>query len=183
MELADEDDNFNVELKTVEENCEIFNDVVNPLDEIRQGAAESFVMPPSLSNEYIEVEPGEDKIPQNILRDTNCEVLAFPTLLCTGKYGYDVDREIRLSPVKYFNQRLLNYKNIFSYCTDYIFYAQFVLQQLNLNSQINIAMKKVKNNTFTAGMFTQNFQQTIDNIVQNEQGFTFMNVIKGSPAF
>ena len=49
-------------------------------------------------------------------------------------------------------KRFLNYRKTFSSCTDYIFFVQFVFQQLNLNNQINIAMKK----TAEAAPFLQN---------------------------
>ena len=74
-----------------------------------------------------------------------------------------------------FNQRLLNYKQTFSSSADSIFFAQFVLQQLNLNNEINIAMKKVSGNSISAGMFSQNFNETVENLIQSNQGFTFMN--------
>ena len=48
-----------------------------------------------------------------------------------------------VSPVKYFNQRLLNYTQKFASDTDYIFFANYVAQQVNLRNKINIAMKKI----------------------------------------
>ena len=46
--------------------------------------------------------------------------------------------------------------------SDYIFYALSVMQQLNLNSQISIAMKKVCANQLTAGMLSNNFTDTVN---------------------
>ena len=80
----------------------------------------------------------------SILTDKHWEELAHPHLFPTGKLGYQVDREVPLSPIKYFNQRLLNYKQKFSSDPDYIFFANSVTQQLNLNSRVNTAMQKVK---------------------------------------
>ena len=59
--------------------------------------------------------------------------------------------------MKYFNQRLVNYKQTFAADSDYIFYALSVMLQLNLNSQINIAMKKVCSKQLTAGMLSSQF--------------------------
>ena len=89
----------------------------------------------------------------------------------------------KLSPVKYFNQRLLNYKQKFSSDPDYIFYALSVVQQLNLNSQINIAMKKMCTNQLTAGMLSQNFEETVKSFIAKDEGFNFMSAIKGTPAY
>ena len=48
----------------------------------------------------------------------------------------------KLSPSKYFNQRLLNYKQSFASNKDYFFFAQSVLQEKNFRDQISLAMKK-----------------------------------------
>ena len=108
--------------------------------------------------------------------------MAFPNLLPTGCFGYKVVRDVKLTPLKYFNQRLLNYKQHFASNSDYIFFAQFVLQQLSLYSLINIAMKKSLGNV-TAGMLASNLKQTVQSAIAANSGFTFMNTIKGSPAY
>ena len=41
--------------------------------------------------------------------------------------------------------------------SDYTFFAHSVLQQLNINSQVNIAMRKLTPSTLTTGTLTQNF--------------------------
>ena len=79
-----------------------------------------------INEEKITVSPGEGLKPISILTDKHCEELAHPYLFTTGKFGYKVDRDIDLSPVKYFNQRLLNYMQKFSADSDYIFVAHSV---------------------------------------------------------
>ena len=153
----------------------------DPLNDFKQSVAESIVLPPSHTNEYLEIAPGEGKKPENIILDKFCEELAFPQLLCKGRYGYSVDRNLKISHTKYFNQRLLNYKNIFSSCSEYIFFAQFVMQQINLNSQINIAMKKVPGSSITAASIQQ--QDSCKNLIANDRCYYFMNRIKGVPAY
>ena len=123
--------------------------------------------------------PGEGVIPISILTDTHCEELAHPHLFPTGKFGYKFQRKVELSPVKYFNQRFLNYKQKFSSDSDYIFFAHFVMQKLNLSSRINIAMKKVKTNQLTAGMLSKHFKESVKSFVANDEAFSFMNTIKG----
>ena len=54
--------------------------------------------------EGIVVAPGEGKKPVSILNDKFCEELGHPHLFPTGQYGYKVEREISLTPSKYFNQ-------------------------------------------------------------------------------
>ena len=75
-------------------------------------------------DENIVVAPDEGKTPLNILKDF------FPT----GKFGYSANRDIKLTHTKYFNQRLLNYTQRFASDADYIFFANFVSQQINLRN-------------------------------------------------
>ena len=62
-----------------------------------------------IDEDNIAIAPGQGKTPLPILRDDYCEELAFPYLFPTEKFGYKVKREVPLSPVKYFSQRLLKF--------------------------------------------------------------------------
>ena len=72
-------------------------------------------------SEEISLAPGEGKQPTSILTDEYCEELSHPHLFPTGKFGYKVERNVKLSPVRYFNQRLLYYTQKFASDADYIF--------------------------------------------------------------
>ena len=67
---------------------------------------------------------------RTLLGDEFCEELAHPHLFPAGKFGYKAEREIQISPSKYFNQRLLNYSQKFASDSDYIFFAHSFLQKL-----------------------------------------------------
>ena len=71
-----------------------------------------------LKDECINIAPCEGKQPKSVLSDEFCEELAHPYLFPTGKFGYQVKRNVTLSPVKYFNQRLLNYIQKFASDSD-----------------------------------------------------------------
>ncbi|XP_066911584.1 uncharacterized protein [Clytia hemisphaerica] len=159
----------------------------NPLDRFRIPASET-VFVPELAHHIIDdsnvtIAPGEDKEPLPIICDEQCEILAHPYLFPTGKFGYTYKRDIKLTPCRYFNQRLLNYTQKFSSDSDYIFYAQSVMQHLNLNSSINTALKKIQTEGLTAGRLSQNFKETISNLIANDDAFRFMNNLKGTPAY
>ena len=148
-----------IEIETennISKQCDL-EDSDNPLDNDRLGATETMLLSNMPQPENMTIAPGEGVQPMSILLDEKCEELAHPYLFPTGRFGYRVERDVKLSPVKYFNQRLLNYKQKFASDSDYIFYALSVMLQLNLNSQINIAMKKVSTNLLTAGMLSNNF--------------------------
>ena len=59
--------------------------------------------------EEISITSAERKQPYLLLADENCESLAFQYLFPDGKIGYRVERDVKLSPVKYSNQRLLSF--------------------------------------------------------------------------
>ena len=80
---------------------------------------------------------------------------------CTSQrekaFGYNIQLDVKLSPVRYFNQRLLNYTQLYSSEADYIFYALSVSQQLKLINQIIIASKKFCSSHVIAGMLSSKF--------------------------
>ena len=133
----------------------------NPLYRYQCNSQESVLILDIPIPEEICIAPGEGKIPNSLLTDESSEVLAFLYLFPTGKFGYNVQRINKLSPIKYFNQRLLNYTQLFVSESDYIFYALSVTQQLKINSQINIALKKVCRGQLTAQVLTNNFSGTV----------------------
>ena len=47
------------------------------------------------------------------MTDKKCKELAFPVLFPKGRFGYIEDGKIKLSPVKYFNAKLLHYSGRF----------------------------------------------------------------------
>ena len=143
----------------------------------RHAADESLV----IENEHLlELAPGQDKGTRHILFDRKCEELSFPKIFFRGKFGYTVPREHHLTPKRYFNQRLLHFSQIFASNSDYIFFAQSLLEQRNLNEQINIPVKKVTGQ-LTACMFAD-YGESVKRFVSNDQGF-FMNQIKGTPGY
>lgn len=119
----------------------------------------------------------------SILSDEFCEGLAHPYLFPSGKFGYKVDRQVKLSPSKYFNQRLLNYQQRFASEPDYIFCAHSIWQQLSLTNSINIAMKIVRGSQVTAGSLSRNFKETVHLFVATDNAYSFLNTIKETPAY
>ncbi|XP_066912801.1 uncharacterized protein [Clytia hemisphaerica] len=160
----------------------------NPLDVFRSSANETTLMSHTpteteIDNEILTLAPGQGKKPISILNDENCEMLAHPHLFPKGKFGFNVQRNVKLSPSKYFNQRLLNYTQKFASDPDYIFFANSVIQQVSLTSQINVAMRKVAASNLNAGMLSQNFKETVKQFIANDKAFAFMSTVKGTPAY
>ena len=55
----------------------------------------------------ISIASGERQIPMPMLNNDYCEEITHPHLLSNGRFGYEVERDIPLSPSKYFNQSAL----------------------------------------------------------------------------
>ena len=72
----------------------------------------------------------------------------FPTL----EFGHKDEREIQISSSRHFNQVFLNYNQKWESVFYYIFLTHLVLQELQLNSQIKIAVMEAACSVLTAGM-------------------------------
>ena len=124
------------------ENIDTLEEVGSPLNLHRFNFQETLFIPNLLSSEEVNIAPGDGKQPTSMLNDEFCEELSFPYLFPRGKFRYKVERDTKLSPTKYFNQRLLNYTQLFASDPDFIFFALSITQQLKLQSQINVAIKR-----------------------------------------
>ena len=100
----DEDEQIDIEMEQALDCTEIETER-NPLDEFRQASTESCAVPNiSQAESLFEFAPGEGKSPSCVITDDHCEELAFPHYFSKG---YKRKRAVKLSPVRYFNQRLL----------------------------------------------------------------------------
>ena len=92
---------------------ESFESADDPLNAHRAAGYETTLVPEIsriIEDDNVIMAPGQGKTPVSVLNGDHCEELAFPYLFPTGMFGYKVKREILLSLVKYFNQRLLNFR-------------------------------------------------------------------------
>ena len=62
-----------------------------------------------------------------VLYDETCEELSFPQYFSKGRFVSSVERDVKLTPSKYLNQRLLNYEQNFASNRGYILFAQPIL--------------------------------------------------------
>ena len=118
----------------------------------------------SLGNEIYNIAPGENRHAVSFMTDKQCEELALPVLLPRGKFGYNADRDVKLSPVKYFNARLLHYSGCFATNPEYLFFAQFIIEQKKISDSINIALKKGYSQPVSANQLRSN-AQSLQNLI------------------
>ena len=136
----------------------------------------------SAGNEIFSVAPGENKHPVSMMTDRHCEELAFPVLFPKGRFGYKMDRKEKLTPVRYFNARLLHYSGRFAMNPEYLFFAQFIIEQKKVSDSINIALKKLQGQPLTASQFRSN-EQCVKNLIFKDQAYLFLRGIPGSPPY
>ena len=168
----------------------------DPLNEYRQATNETClqsVLPDypvtvqisergSLGNEIYNIAPGENRHPVSIMTDKKCEELAFPILFPKGRFGYLEERKIKLTPVKYFNARLLHYSGRFATNSEYLFFAQFVIEQKKVSDSINIALKKIQGQPLTASQIKSDVNK-LKSLVCQDQAYLFLRQIPGTPPY
>jgi hypothetical protein len=113
------------------------------------------------------VAPGEGKVPTNLMCDPHWDVNAFPLLFPSGKFRLNHERAIKLSPQKYFGQRLLNQNSKFCNYPPWLFSALYYIERQQLEQHININYRR--------GAFIN------QKILQIEDGFNVFDKISGTP--
>ena len=133
-------------------------------------------------NEIFNIAPGESRHPVSFITDKHCEELAFPVLFPSGRFGYTAERSVNLLPSKYFNARLLHYSGRFAMNPEYLFFAQFVIEQKKVSDSINIALSKLHGQSLTASDLRSNVQR-LQNLVFHDQAYLFLRHVPGSPPY
>ena len=116
------------------------------------------------------------------MTDKLCEELSFPVLFPEGRFGYTTERDIKLSPIKYFNARLLHYSGKFATNPEYLFFAQFIMEQKKISDSINVALKKLHGQSVKASQVKSN-SQDFQNLLLQDQAYLFLRQISGSPPY
>lgn len=91
--------------------------------------------------------------------------------------GYNTQKELPLSPAKFFNQRFLNYIHKFSADGDYVFFARSEVEQHHLSSLISIVIQRCRSGT-TAVLMTINFKENMKKFILNSDASFFIKDIK-----
>ena len=119
-------------------------------------------------------------------KDINCNLLPRPedsNGIFNVKFGFQIEREVTLSPSKLFNQVLLNYSQIFASDSDYIFFAPPNIQKLQLTNSISIALKL---ETFDSLMLSRKLVccvEILNILFKTHKVYNFMKRIKNAPVY
>ena len=138
------------------------------------------------SSKTLCIAPAENQTPQNIFTEDGAEAMAFPNLLPDGHFGLFESREIKLSPSKYFNARLLSADRRFSSSKEYIFFAQYVTEINRISSNISLGLRKGKQTKEDGKPITASMLMDTDNvqsILKSDVGFRFLQPVRGTPPY
>ena len=95
-------------------------------------------------NAIVNIAPGQNQRRISLMSGQFCEELSFPTLFLSGKFGFNTDRDVPLSVIKYENSPLLNHTGRFASNPGYLFFMQYVIEQKKVADSISIARRKIQ---------------------------------------
>ncbi|XP_078582369.1 uncharacterized protein LOC144865469 isoform X1 [Branchiostoma floridae x Branchiostoma japonicum] len=132
------------------------------------------------------VAPGEGNKPISVFQEVGGEAMSFPVQFPTGKFSFNVDRDVRITPSKYFKARLMGADTRFASDTNYIFFAQYVTELRFIQSNISISMRKGSPTTsggrkISAGMLSN--KEDLQAILKSDEGYRFLQPVRGTPQF
>ena len=127
----------------------------------------------SVRKNGVAIAPGEGKVATTFLRDKFFDVKSFPKHHPSGKFGIDHSRKYKLSPIWYFNQRLLNADERFQKDPCYVFMASQYVERHKIEQQISLS--GVKGPTITT--------ETGEKKVQLSDPFSVFTDVKGTPKY
>ena len=138
------------------------------------------------TNKIICLAPAEKNKPENIFQEKGSDVMAFPALLPDGQFGLFEDREIKLSPAKYFNARLFSADRRFATNKQFIFFAQYVTEMNYISSNISLALRKGKQTTDDGKPVTASIlidSENLNQILKSDIGYRFLQPVRGTPPY
>ncbi|KAI8507071.1 hypothetical protein Bbelb_155100 [Branchiostoma belcheri] len=132
------------------------------------------------------VAPGQGEKPVSVFKEVGGEAMSFPVQFPTGKFSFNDDRNVSITPSKYFKARLMGADTRFASDTSYIFFAQYVTELHFIQSNISISMRKGSPVTsdgrrISAGMLSN--REDLQNILKSDQGYRFLQPVRGTPQF
>nr|XP_057903045.1 uncharacterized protein LOC131101719 [Doryrhamphus excisus] len=132
----------------------------------------------------LNVAPAEGNNPVRLLSDHSNEAKCFPVLFPHGRFTFHDTRQYRLTASRYFNNRVMHADKRFGQNVEYIFYAQYLCELLQVVSSISIALRKG-----IAGLVAKMAKDLLTNdeslktLLECDQGYRFLKPIRGTPAF
>ena len=115
------------------------------------------------------------QIPRVWVRKPDDDVKAFPHLFVDGEFGLNHEpRKKKLTPSKFYAQRIINYDNMYASDPDYVFMAQRIVEMNALERQINMS---------TSHGSLEVTESDGTKLVPSADAFNIFQSIPGTPAY
>ncbi|WAR02670.1 PIF1-like protein, partial [Mya arenaria] len=131
------------------------------------------------ANLILNIAPGEGKRPRTFLEDEYSEQLSFPQLFPTGKFGFSMARQQKVTMRKYFQAQILHHDGRFSRNPEYLFYAQYRCEAKDIHDCLSVALRKGRVDNITV----KDIKQRVADIIHSDLGIHFLQKVRGSPAY
>ena len=135
---------------------------------------------PQYAATELSIAPAEGQVPLDFMLDTNAEILAFPAKYPFARGGLTDERDVTLTPKKYFIQRVLNKDKRFASDANYLFFAQYVTETKSIRDNITVAMRKTAGRV-SAGAVANASQ--LRQLIKCDNAYHFLQNVRGSPAY
>ena len=130
--------------------------------------------------------PCEGNNPVSLLTEQGLETKCFPCLFPTGENLFGDDRDVRLTLSRFLLNKLMNVDARYSNDTDFIFFAQYLIELQQVISNVSIALRKTPETGFDGRKITLKSikdKDSLSDIFKSDEGYKFLKPIQGTPAY
>ena len=132
------------------------------------------------------IAPGENQKPCPFLTDDKYEEMANPSKYPYGCGGLTHERDRKITPRKYFNQRLLHKDGRFASDIDYLLAAQYAVEAKQVRDDIQITLRQTRGQMFQNRRINAGLMKNDDNMkamLRTDTAYRFMKNVRGTPAY
>ncbi|XP_055084862.1 LOW QUALITY PROTEIN: uncharacterized protein LOC117386060, partial [Periophthalmus magnuspinnatus] len=148
---------------------------------------DTFFMPVDIAQEALDhyfegilnLAPAEGNSPVSLLSDKDNEAKCFPKEFPLGRNTFHSPRPVPLTMCRYFINRLLHVDGRFAQNFKFLFLALYMLEVQQVVSKVSIALRKGHSGQTNAAAG----EGTLENLLQYDNGYRFMQPIRGTPPF
>ncbi|XP_055088458.1 uncharacterized protein LOC117393626, partial [Periophthalmus magnuspinnatus] len=148
---------------------------------------DTFFMPVDIAQEALDhyfegilnLAPAEGNSPVSLLSDKENEAKCFPKEFPFGRNTFHSPRPVPLTMCRYFINRLLHVDGRFAQNFKFLFLALYMLEVQQVVSKVSIALRKGQSGQTNAAAD----EGTLENLLQYDNGYRFMQPIRGTPPF
>ena len=131
--------------------------------------------------EILNIAPGEGQIPIDRRTEANWEALAFPKEFSTGKFHYNHQRDIKMTPNQYVQARLKCSDNRFASNAQYLFSALDWVEKYAVASSVNFTQRIQFQSEINVGQLLDS--SNIQRMISDDQIYKSFKKIRGTPQY